>query len=340
MPTRKRWMLQPLSWRRGGAAALAVLILIAAAALVLDADAGSELGPVVEQLETAGAPGADLVTQVGSTARIVLLSDLPGRSAPKRLAAESIRRLAAGPGLDALVLEVPASEQAYIDAYLRGASDGSALLARPAAVQEGRGIPREYLRIYEAVREVNEGLDPSRRIRIVAADVEGWPPADGAAPAELARGYAVRAGQMLRRLDEEVFSLMPDARILIFVDGYLTLQGTRGVLRFSGGESVDVDWLGELLRRRSGSDARTILLDAGAPATALQRVPAYRGTALHRALRRELSAPAASLVRGPLADVPEPVLGLATPGLTLDILPVGYRLGAAAAGYIFLTDGG
>ena len=340
MSTKKRWMLQPLSWRRGGAAALVVLILIAAAALVLDADPASELRPVIDQLEGSGMTGIDLVERVAATSRIVLLADVPGRARPKRLAAESIRRLAAGPGLDAVLLEVPASEQPYLNAYLAGTADGTALLARPAAVHEGRGNPREYLRIYEAVGEVNAGLDPARRIRIVAADVEGWPPPEGAPPPEVARLYAGRAEQMLTRLDREIFSTMPDARVLVFVDGYQTLQGTSGVLRFAGGESVEVSWLGELLRRRSGTDARTILIDAGGAMGAMQRVPAYQGTEFRRTLRRELPGEAAAPVRGPLGDVQDAIVELSTPGLTMEILPAGYRLGSVAGGYIFAPGGG
>ncbi len=49
MTPRKRWMLQPMSWRRGGLAALVVLILVAGIALMLDADAGAEFGAIVEE---------------------------------------------------------------------------------------------------------------------------------------------------------------------------------------------------------------------------------------------------------------------------------------------------
>lgn len=329
-------MLQPLSWRRGGALALLVLAGLAGVALYLDADAGGELRPVIEQMAQSELQPVELVERTASGARIVLLSDVPGRPEPKRLAAESIRRLAAGPGLDAVLLAVPASEQRYIDAFMSGSSDATALLSRPAAVNEAYGGPREYLRIYEAVREVNEGLEASRRIRVVAGDVEGWPPPEGTRPAEVARLYAARSEQMLARLDRELFATIPDARVLVFVDGYLSLQGTRGELRFAGGESVRVQWLGELLRQRSGPDARTVLVDAVAPVGAAQQLPGYHGTRLHRELRRELTGPSATWVRGALAEVDDPVLELSTPGLRLHILPEGYRLGTVATGYVFL----
>lgn len=340
MSTRKRWMLRPLSWKRGGAVALVILVFVAGVALVLDAEAGGELDPIVEQLEERGSEPAALVEEVARGAQIVLLSDVHGRVGPKRVAAAVIRRLADGPGLDAVVLEVPASEQRYIDSYIAGAEDDAArLLSRPAAVQEHYGIPREYLGIYGAVRAANEGRSASERIRVIASDLEEWPPVEGAGPREMGNAYARRAEHMLMRLDRELFAIMPDARVLIFVDGYMTLQGSHGVLEFGGGAPVRVEWLGELLRRRSGEKARTVLLDAGEAMGAAKRLPDYRGTRLHRGLRRELEGPAGVRIRGSLAEVEDALLELASPGLSLDIRPEGYRLGGVAQGYVFLPPG-
>ena len=341
MSPRKRWMLQPLSWRRGGAAALVVLVIIAGAALVLDAGAGGQFTPIVERLSDRGVEPAALVSDMAAGAEIMILGDVPGQAAPKRVAAEAVRRLAEGPGLDAVVLAVPASEQRYIDAYLAGAEDdAAALLSREAAVQERFGTARDYLEIYRAVREVNQGLNASQRVRVIAVDVEDWPPPEGAAPRRIGELFAGRAEHMLSVLDQRLFSIMPDARILVFVDGYMAMQGTHGELRFGGGDPVRIQWLGELLRRRSGAGARTILPDAGASASGLQRLPIYHGTRLYRPLRRELSGSVASRVTGDLAEVADPVLELSTPGLTLEILPEGYTLGTAAQGYLFLESGG
>jgi hypothetical protein len=339
MARRKRWLRQPLSWQRGGAVALVVLILVAGAALVLDAGGGGEYAPVVDQLEGSGLDPVGLVVATAREASIVLLSDVRDRAAPKRIAAEAIRRLAEGPGLDAVVLEVPASEQRYIEAYLAAeGNDASALMSRPAAVREGQGMPREYLRIYEAVREANAGLNPSRRIRVIAADVEGWPP-DDAAPRRIGEAYSGRAAHMLDRMDRELFRIMPDARVLVFVDGYLTLQRSYGLMEFGGGEPIRVEWLGELLRQRSGPEARTVLVDAGAGSGSVARIPGYHGTALHRPLRRTLDGESAARVRNALAGVESPVLEVSTPGLRLRVLPEGYTLGEVARGYIFLPGG-
>lgn len=340
MSTKRRWMLQPLSWRRGGAVALAVLILVAGAALVLDSGASGEFGPVVDRLQGSGVEPISLVEEVGRGAQILILADVHGRAAPKRLAAEAIRRLAEGPGLDAVMLEVPSSEQRYIDAYMTGEQDNAAMLmSRGAAVQERYGTASAYVQLYQAVREANAGLNPSQRIRIIAGDVDDWPPPEGAAPRDIGRIYAGRAEHMLSRLDQELFSIMPDARVLIFVDGYLALQGTSGSLHFGGGDPVEVEWLGEMLRRRSGSRARSVLLDAGVPTTGLQRLPNYHGTALHRALRRELEGATGARITRDLAEVQDVVLELSSPGFSLDILPAGYRLGDVAQAYVFIPGG-
>ena len=341
MAPRKRWMRQPLSWQRGGAVALAVLIGVAAAALVLDSGTEAELAPVVEHLERRGRPPAELVEAMGRSARVVLLSDIAGQAAPKRVAAEAIRALARGPGLDAVVLEVPTDEQPYIDAYLnRAADDATALLSRPRAVREADGAARDYLQVYQAIRETNGEVGAARRIRIIAADLPDWPPPEGASPENVARLFAQRSEHMLQRMDEELFSIMPDARVLVFVDGYLALKRTHGELRFAGGESERVEWLGELLRRRAAADTRTVLIDGpGASGGAVRRLPRYHGTELHHPLRRALDDAAGARVQDAFENVRDPVLELSSPGLRMEILPRGYTLRDVADGYVFLPGG-
>lgn len=341
MPPRKRWMRQPLSWQRGGAVALAVLIVVMAAALVLDSASDRELAPVVEAMERRGREPAELVVAMGRTARVVLLSDVHGERGSKRVAAASIRALAAGPGLDAVLLEVPSDEQPYIDAYLnRDAEDATALLSRPRAVREREGMAREYLEIYRAVRESNQKVGAARRIRVIAGDLPDWPPPEGAAPEEVARLYAKRSVHMLSRLDAELLSIMPEARVLVFADGYLTLKRTHGELRFAGGKAERMEWLGELLRQRSAADTRTVLIDAPtARAGTVQRLPAYYGTELYRSLRHGLDHGAGARVGDAFGAVRDPVLELSSPGLRLEILPRGYTLEDVADGYIFLPGG-
>jgi hypothetical protein len=68
-------------------------------------------------------------------------------------------------------------------------------------------------------------------------------------------------------------------------------------------------------------------------------MPNYRGTTLHRALRREVDGPRGARVTGELGAVEDAVLELSSPGLELRILPEGYPFSAAAQGYIFFPGG-
>jgi hypothetical protein len=337
MPSRRTWLRQPLSWRRGGAVALAVVGVLIVAALMLDAGSGAELEPLETRLRDQGRAPVEVIEAVGRAAQVVLLSDIHGHPGPKRLAAEAIRLLAEGAGLDAVVLEVPSDEQPFIDAYLaRAEDDATVLLGRPGAVPEEGGIGREYLEIYRMVWRVNQEVGAARRIRILAADHPDWPPPEGVGPHQVATLYTRRARHMMERMDQELFALMPDARVLVFVDGYQALQRTNGRLRFAGGADQRVEWLGELLRQRAPAATRTILVDAAASPTAARRLPRYHGTQLHRPLRRTLERSSGVRVDGAFGVVRAPVLEASSPGLRLEIEPRGYTLPDVADAYIFL----
>lgn len=340
MSRSRRWLRQPLSWRRGGAVALAVLGVIIAAAVVLDAGSTAELEAVETVLQERGQPPLEVVAAAGRAAQMVLLSDIAGHAAPKRLAAESIRVLAEGPGLDAVVLAVPADEQRYIDSYLhRGEEDPTLLLGRPGAVPDRGGTGRDFLEIYRTVWQVNQEVGAARRIRIIAADHPDWPPGEGASPQDVAELYAQRAEHILERLDAELLRLTPDARVLILVDGYLTLQRSHGLLRFAGGTNRRVEWLGELLRQRSPGAVRTVLVDAATSATAVRRLPEYHGTEIHRPIRGAIERSVGVRVDESFSGVRSPILESAAPGLRLDIMPSGYVLRDVADAYIFLRGG-
>jgi hypothetical protein len=340
MPSRRPWLMQPLSWKRGGAVALTILAVIIIAALVLDAGSAVELEPVQNALSNQGRPPVEVVEAAGRVGQIVLLSDIHGHGGPKRLAAEAIRALAEGPGLDAVVLEVPADEQPYIDTYInRSEEDATLLLSRPAAVREHMGMAREYLEVYRMVWRMNQEVGAARRIRIIAADHPAWPPPEGASPQEIAERYAQRAPFMLQRMEDELLALMPDARVLIFVDGYLTLQRSHGRLSFAGGADREIPWLGELLRERAAAAPRTVLVDAATSATALQRLPHYHGTELHRPLRRAVDRSAGVRIDDTFSVIRSPILETSSPGLRLEIVPRGYVLREVADSYVFLRGG-
>ncbi|HSH44369.1 MAG TPA: hypothetical protein VK966_00800 [Longimicrobiales bacterium] len=330
-----------MSWRRGGAVALALVFILAMAALVLDAGGAPDLEPVVQRLEERGRPPLDVVVQAGRAAEVVLLSDVHGLPGPKRLAAEAVRALAEGPGLDAVVLAVPSGEQPYIDAYLTaGQEDATLLLNRPGAVREAFGASREFLEIYRAVWQANAELGAARQIRVIAADHPDWPPPQGASSTEAAALFAGRTEHMLQRMDEELLARIPDARLLVFVDGYMTLQRTHGEVRFAGGDPVRVDWLGETMRQRAGgAGVRTVLVDAGSGASTGHALPSYHGTSFHRSLRRELNGDVAVRTSNHFAVLADPILEASSPSVRLDILPDGVTMRDLADAYVFMESG-
>lgn len=335
---RRRWLRQPLSWQRGGAVALIVLIIVMIAALMLDRESGHEVEPLLSLIERRGAEPVRVIEDVAGGASIVLLSDIAGVGDPKRLAAAAVRIMAEGPGLDAVVLEVPSSEQPYIDTYLNAdEEDAAQLMNRPAAVREEHGAAREFLEIYRAVWAVNREVGAARRVRIIAVDMPEWPPPRGASGTEAAELYAARPAYMVQRMEDELLSRMPDARLLVFVDGYQTLQRTHGEARFAGGDAVRVEWLAEQLRQRHGRDVRSVLVDAAASTAGVRSVPGYHGTELHRALRRSLRGRNVGLrVDDTFSTIRSPVLETSSPAMRLDIRPSGYVLRDVADGYVYL----
>lgn len=333
-------MRQPLSWRRGGAVALAALIVVMGGALVLDAGGGADIKPLEDYLERSGMSPAELIERVGRSGQILILSDIDDRPEPKRLAAEAVEVLAQGPGLDAVVLEVSSEEQAYIDSYLNAVEeDATVLLSRPAAVREGEGVPRAFLDIYRAVWRQNRELGATRQIRIIAADLPGWPPPPGTDPDRIAELYTERAEHMLQRMRADLLDRMPEARMLVFVDGYQALKRTHGEIRFPGVDPVRVDWFGSMLSKQAGLQVRTILVDAGTGTSGVLRLPTYRGTRFYRPLRRELNETVGARVEDTFSVMPDPVIEISSPAVRVDIAPDTYVLRDVADGYIFVRGG-
>lgn len=273
---------------------------------------------------------------------IVLLGDVAGLTAPKRIAARAIDALARGPGLDAVVLDVPESLQPVIDRYLESDPEDAGLLAvSPGALPSASSVAHAYLQIYRAVWRFNQTVGPARRIRIVAAGL----PTDGAAagvraPHVIASQYARRDEHMMQRTEEEVLQRSPGARVLVFAEGYHVLQRGRGRLHFAGGMPIDVIWLGARLAARHPTQVFSILIDR-APASAGLGIE-YTATRVADLLRKgvwTVTAPFGVPLDRHFDFVREPIHTAVGPGLRLEILPDGYRLRELADGYIYLQGG-
>jgi hypothetical protein len=229
----------------------------------------------------------DLVEHAARTHRLLFLADAPHATATRRFAAHAIERLATGPGLDLVVLDVDAGEQPFIDRYLATApEDISILMARPRAIRADDGAYRSYVDIYRTVWRVNRQLGAHRRIRIVAADRPGWPPDHGTARHHAARIYGERDAHMMDVVMRRALEREPGARALFFVNGLHTLRTGGARLQAGGTGAIEVRWLAARLAERFPDDVYTILTDATPARIVTADVAVYRGTRAGDIMRR------------------------------------------------------
>jgi hypothetical protein len=317
---------------------LVALGVIFAVAFLLDIRGGpGNEAELVAYARDAGADPVALIEAAAGTRRMVVLADIVPAPEPKRLAASVIAALAAGPGLDAVVVEVGSDLQGVLDQYLASEPENAGmLLSDPRLTRERRGAGASLLPVYRAVWRANAELPPARSIRIIAADSPDWPPRAALRPRELATLYATRAEHMADRLQEEVLRMHPQARILILVDGFQAMRGGTAEFQAGGTRVIEARPLAAELDARYPREVFTVLLDGVSVLPGADEI-AYRGTALGPLLRAEG-------VRGPIA-VPvsdafdfqrNPVDTRTGPGLDLEFRPHGYRLREVAHAYIWL----
>ena len=280
----------------------------------------------------------DLVEVAGRSRRLVFIADVTSASAPKRFAAEAVERLAGGPGLDLVVLNVPAEEQPFIDQYLATTpEDASLLLGRPRAIREGDGASRAFVELYRAIWRVNASLGAHRRIRIVAADHPGWPPARAVSPHEAARIFGERDAHMLDAVNNRALGRNPNARVLFFVDGLHALKSGSGRLLTGGTSPVEVQWLATRLAERYQGDVFSILVDAVPARVITTDAVAYRGTSLGEPLERAGVRPGIALRSGPTLDAVSrtPIRVVGTTGVEFMLQPRVAPFSRLADAYIF-----
>lgn len=339
---RRRYMprAQPArSGRTAKAAAIALVVIIAAAALLeLRGGSGAE-AELVEMATDAGREPLDLIEEGARTRRLIFLSDIPAAAAPKRLAEQAIARIAGSSGLDLVVLDVDANEQPYIDRYLATSpEDPSILLSRPRALKEATGVGRSYLDIYRTIWRANERLGAARRIRVVAADAPGWPPAGATAPSTAARLFGERAEHMATNVLERALGRDPGARVLFFVDGLNALKSGGGRIQTGGAAPSEFTWLAARMRERFPADVYTILVDATPARSINPDVAAYRGTVFADVLRRGGIEPGTGLRVTPLFDDVDrsPLRIVETTGISLTFEPGALPISELADVYVFL----
>jgi hypothetical protein len=290
-------------------------------------------------VEVAQAASDDPVTAIANAARanrLLMLSDVHVSSATKRLAVRAIEKIVATSGLDVVVLEVGSDQQPVIDQYLEVTpEDASVLVTNERTLREPGPASRDYLEIYRAVWKLNQKLGPSERIRIVAADLSGWPPPRSMSPAELARRSAERDAHMQKRIQDEL-ALNPSARMLIFMTGFHVLKRGLGEIQTGGSTPVQIAWLGQRLMQKSPEEVYSFLVDAPAVG-ASGDVIAYQGTALGEILQRNgVNRTFVTSITAELDAISQPLVIRKSPGLTFEITPRDYQLSDVADAYIHL----
>jgi hypothetical protein len=289
---RERYMPLPRRIRSGTTAliAMAVIAVTLAISLVLDwrSDPGNEA--VLAWVEANATDPIRLIDRATRSRTVLLLGDVIGAAGPKRLAATLIDTLGLAGRLEAVALEVPADQQAWIDLYLEtDPEDASVLLTHPRTIRESEGVEQSLLAIYRAVWRVNQVLGANRRIRIIAADPAEWPPAPGFSPARALTTFAQRDSVMHAILRTRILDRNPRARILVFVDGLHVINADA---RAAGGgiAPVEIRFLAARLAD-SGVPAYSVLVDASRGAGANPPVAGYRAGPLHGLVRGRLAIP-------------------------------------------------
>ncbi|HEX7120640.1 MAG TPA: hypothetical protein VF212_17740 [Longimicrobiales bacterium] len=321
-----------------GAAALAVAVGVTA--LLEGRRREADIRSLVAYARERRMEPVELIEAAGRANRIVFLGDVHAARAPKWLAADAIEALARGPGLDAVVLEIGADQQPYIDAYLASEPENATILfAHPRTLHQARGVDREFLEIYHRVWTLNNEFGPGRRIRILAADLPGWPPDRRLAPPVAARRYAARDAYMEQVIEREVLAGDPSARILIFMGGYHGLKHGGATLDVAGARPVRVTWLAARLQQRHPGEVFTILPDAPQGRAPRGDVVAYAATRAFDLLRSNLGDAGASFglrVDERFDFLTAPILEADLPGLEMSLDPQEYTLKDVIDGYLFL----
>ncbi len=338
---RQRFVPRPprMSVGRTARVAVVALVLIVAVAAVLEMRSSGAERALFAYARAEHIEPEELIATAGRRHRLLFLGDVRGAAAPKRLAARAVTALGEQGGLDALVLEVPADEQPYLDQYLlTDPEDPTILLARPRAIREAEGVSRDYLELYRTVWRMNRELGPDRAIRVIAADLPAWPPARALSPHRAGELYGERDAFMEARVDSLLLGRSSRARALFFLDG---LHGLRGgaALQAGGTGLVEITWLAERLRARYPRDVYTIAVDAPTERALSPHVVAWRATGAWDILREGVPDTPASFglrVTDAFDAIGAPVHVLATPGTTFSLQPGG-ELRELVDGYVLLN---
>lgn len=318
--------------------ALVALACIVLTATVLELSGRRGVGSLLDYAEAEAVGPLELVVEAGRRHRLLFLGDVPGADAPKRLAAEVVDTLAKTYTLDAVVLDVDVEVQPWIDRYLESdPEDVSILLTNPRTLHDAEGTSSAYLEGYRRVWQLNQSLGPDRRIRIIAADAPGWPPARPLSPAQTVAAFIHRDVHMHNTVRERVLDRNAHARVLFFMDGLHVLKG-RAQVQTGGTAPIVVTPLAELLDQQFPREVYSILVDATAARAVPADVARFAATRALTVLRDRRSAESGLALRsGAALDFERNMLRFTRrPGIGFSLVPDDYRMANLVDAYVLL----
>jgi hypothetical protein len=280
-----------------------------------------------------------LVADAGRSHRMLFLADVAGSAVPKEFAAAVIERLARGPGVDAVVLDVDPAEQIWIDRYFAtNPEDASVLIAHPRSLGGGQEADRSVLELYRRIWQLNRELGAARRIQVVAGDAEGWPPIHPLSPAQALIRFGERDQRMLEAIENQVLARDARARVIVFGDGLHVLRG-RGRLETGGATPVELVSAAALAAARFPGEVYSVLVDVPPARGFIPEVAAFNGTRAWDVVNR-------MAWRGGRMGVPvgeafgsaDAMVRIVTkPGMSFMFSPPGALLSSYADAYVFLA---
>jgi len=195
---------------------------------------------------------------------VVLLGDVHPALEPKRLLRALLEDDAVATRIDAVALEIPATAQRWIGAYLASTPEDPSLLFRESGtLRTVWGGSEEWLAIFHRLWLLSRDPRRDHPLRVVAMDLPGWPSRATSARAAVSlygdRDSAMAAGIVDAIATCDGCAARGGARVLAFVGGYHVLRGLEADLSI-GHNNGRVIWLATRLERR-GVHPFTVLTD-------------------------------------------------------------------------------
>ena len=274
-------------------------------------------------------PPLEFVQAAIARHRVVFLGDVHPLAEPKLLVARLIREQGPGATIDLLALEVASEHQPVIDRYLAAEpEDTTILLDQPRTLRAHWGASTEYLAIYREVYRWNR-THPERPVRILAADLRGWPMAP--LTERMATGGFANRDQWMAAAFSKVLAEHPAWRALVFMGGYHGLKSIGGSVTLGRASDRFDRWFAGYLADE-GVDLYTILTDA-------RQDGGHGATRVFDRLAADARTDDFAVALDSTTDaVTQPLYDVEQEGYALEFWPARFPLRQAVDALLLLTD--